>query len=432
MTSLSSPVTLKPPSQDDFYNYPKGLEDAKLGDILKVRTATSQLASPFGLLNIKNTWQVMLRSEDSFGNATAIVSMEPFDADPNKVISYQAYKDSVNQDCAPSYGFLSRSSVQTIGLHSDMLYVTLALREGYYVISADYEGRQAAFSAGILASRGTLNTIRAAMQSGNFSGINPDAKVAMWGYSGGTHASGFAAVLQPKYAPELKKNLIAVAEAADGTFSAAFVPTSLVGLTNEYAYARDTFLSYANQSRLEEVTQISDYCVAVDALRFFGRYILTGPNPLFPSGYALFRDPTLSPIIEENSLVYLNESYVPEIPVFIYHGRIDQIVPWKDSRKTYDHWCAAGISSLESTISGHLSVLLKGLPAAWKWLSDRFDARINNIFYPNISQSALDFVGSIYQTLKDIDLGSASDSQLANNASIAALHKILSTIEDAL
>ena len=75
---------------------------------------------------------------------------------------------------------------------------------------------------------GTLDSIRAILQSGNFTGVDEDAQVAMWGYSGGSLASGWAAALQPHYAPELEDNLIgaalggfvtnitATAEATDG------------------------------------------------------------------------------------------------------------------------------------------------------------------------------------------------------------------------
>ena len=64
------------------------------------------------------------------------------------------------------------------------------------------------------------------------------------GYSGGTIAAGWAATLQPKYAPELKKNLIgaalggfvitATAEATDGTLFAGLIPNALNGLANEF------------------------------------------------------------------------------------------------------------------------------------------------------------------------------------------------------
>ena len=66
------------------------------------------------------------------------------------------------------------------------------------------------------------------------------------GYSGGSFASGWAAVLQPEYAPELKDNLIGaalggfaanltgIAESVDGEVFSGFIPLALNGIANEY------------------------------------------------------------------------------------------------------------------------------------------------------------------------------------------------------
>lgn len=68
----------------------------------------------------------------------------------------------------------------------------------------------------------------------------------MYGYSGGTIASEWAAFLQPKYVPELKNNPICcaiggwvtnitlTAEATDGAKSAGLLPIAVNGLINEY------------------------------------------------------------------------------------------------------------------------------------------------------------------------------------------------------
>ncbi|QWU86846.1 hypothetical protein CA3LBN_001064 [Candidozyma haemuli] len=97
-----------------------------------------------------------------------------------------------------------------------------ALAKGWYVVVPDYEGVQ------------------------EFSVIRPDAKAAVYGYSGGTIASEWAAFLQPKYVPELKNNPICcaiggwvtnitlTAEATDGAKSAGLLPIAVNGLINEY------------------------------------------------------------------------------------------------------------------------------------------------------------------------------------------------------
>ena len=66
------------------------------------------------------------------------------------------------------------------------------------------------------------------------------------GYSGGSLASGWAAALQPDYAPELSRNLLGVAlggfitnvtatvEATDDTIFAGIAANVLGGIANEY------------------------------------------------------------------------------------------------------------------------------------------------------------------------------------------------------
>ena len=95
-----------------------------------------------------------------------------------------------------------------------------------------------------------------------------------WGYSGGSLASGWAAALQPKYAPELKKNLIgaalggfvtnitATAEATDGTLFAGLVPNALSGLANEYRIQRNT-LPKVSKAATDNLRQGTEHCIEV-------------------------------------------------------------------------------------------------------------------------------------------------------------------------
>ena len=120
------------------------------------------------------------------------------------------------------------------------------LDQGYYVVSPDYEGPKLTFTIGKQSGQAVLNSIRAALKSGKITNIKDDAKVVMWGYSGGSLASGWAAALQPSYAPELGGNLLgaalggfvtnitATAQATDGTVFAGIVANALGGVANEY------------------------------------------------------------------------------------------------------------------------------------------------------------------------------------------------------
>lgn len=72
----------KKPSQDDFYTPPQGYEAQPLGSILKTRNVPNPLTNVFTPVKVQNAWQLLVRSEDTFGNPNAIVTtiIQPFNA----------------------------------------------------------------------------------------------------------------------------------------------------------------------------------------------------------------------------------------------------------------------------------------------------------------------------------------------------------------
>ena len=77
-----------------------------------------------------------------------------------------------------------KSPATTVTTQIDMTLIVPLLQNGYYVIIPDYEGPKSTFTVGRQSGKATLNSIRAALQTGAFSGIKKTAKVALWGYSG--------------------------------------------------------------------------------------------------------------------------------------------------------------------------------------------------------------------------------------------------------
>ena len=76
------------PSIDPFYNAPEGFKNATVGDILQFRKTPKSITGGFVPLNVQNSWQFLVRSEDSFGNPNVIVTtvIEPVNADPSKIL----------------------------------------------------------------------------------------------------------------------------------------------------------------------------------------------------------------------------------------------------------------------------------------------------------------------------------------------------------
>ena len=430
---FASPLTVKSPLVDDFYTAPDGYESAKLGEILKLRKTPSKLSSMFFEIDIKNSWQLLVRSEDSFGNATAIVTtvIEPYNADPSKVLSYQTFEDSANIECSPSYGMQYGAPWSTVATQIDMALMVPMLKQGYYVVSPDYEGPKSTFTVGRQSGKATLDSIRAILKSNKFTGIKSDAKVAMWGYSGGSLASGWAAALQPKYAPELKKNLIgaalggfvtnitATAEATDGTLFAGLVPNALSGLANEYPEFKKILYQKVSKAATDNLRQGTEHCIGGAILYFAEDQYFTGDDRAFPGGYGLLKEEVVNKTILENNLMQMDKDYLPDIPIFVYHGALDSIVPISNVHVTYKNWCDWGINSFEFSedlLNGHITETIVGAPAAITWLEARFDgepvvkgckktSRITNFSYPNISDSTSSFFEGILNSVTGSELG---------------------------
>ncbi|RLV89155.1 Lipase 1 [Spathaspora sp. JA1] len=431
LQSTAFPFRLKPPSEDEFYTLPKGYKDAKPGDILRVRKTPNRLSSIFFPVNVNNVWQLVVRSEDSFGKPTAFITtiIEPYNADPSKVVSYQTFEDSAHIDCSPSYGFQFGAPVSTIATQLDMTYIVMALKNGYYVNSPDYEGFNSAFTAGRRSGQAVLDSVRAVLKSESITGIKKDAKVGLWGYSGGSLASGWAAALQPSYAPELKKNLIgaclggfvtnitAVAERVDGTEAAGLTPLALTGLANEYPAVRKILDKNISPKHEKKFRLAERLCLAPALMTFGGRNILTGRDPMIPAGFSMLDDPTMKKIVDENSIVNLNSSFVPQIPIFVYHGRLDAVAPIKDVKTTYKNWCQWGIKSFELSedISGSHDKVL-GSPSGWTWLECIFEGeepvtgcqsteRLSNLLFPRIAQGTIQYFLGVLDSVTHAKLG---------------------------
>ncbi|CAK9440097.1 uncharacterized protein LODBEIA_P41970 [Lodderomyces beijingensis] len=425
-----SVLNLLPPSQDPFYQPPRNLANLDPGTIIKHRPTPQKLSNVFFTFNLKNSWQLMYRTTDTFGNATAtiITIMEPHNATADKVISYQTAEDSAHIDCSPSYGFQFGAPHSTLMTHLDMRFMIPALSRGFYVISSDYEGPNSAFLAGMSSGYATLDGIRAALQSGNITGISNEARVVIWGYSGGSVPTGFAACLQSSYAPELSRSLIgcamggivvnitSAAQAADCTVFSGLIPLALNGLCNEYPVFEREIYDNIGPNHLENFIWSQTNCWIPGMYHYQYTNFFTGDNRTFQRGFDILQDAQIRRIVNENCLINLNQSYLPQVPVFVYHALLDEVTPLQDALQLYRQWCDWGIRSFEFAedfLNEHVSEQAFGAGAAWTWIEARFDgvepvsgcehtSRWNNLYYPNVSQDVRDLLTGYNHTLIDL------------------------------
>lgn len=422
-----------PPTEDDFYVTPENITSYKNGEIIASRPAPAMIRSIYFPADVKNAWQLKVRSEDSHGNAQAVVTtiLEPYDANPKEVLAYQPAQDSATNDCSPSYSILFNAPMDTIVLQLEMILIQLGLAKGWYVVVPDYEGFQGAFTAGRQSGQATLDSIRAALHSEDISGISPDAKVAMTGYSGGTIASGWAAALQPQYAPELKKHLLGAAlggwvtnitltaEATDGTLFGGLIPNAINGLLHEYPHLDGLVDTEIRKNKKEDFLSAGKKCLVTSIVDYVFVKFFSGKRPWASDGWGFFDIPEVQGVVKNNTAALDKDGPIPEIPLFVFHGTEDEIVPFSGAQRGYDNYCDWGIESFEFAVSnttGHILEVVEGSGAALVWLDKLFKGekpiegckktvRSTNILYPGADAEYRQLVRTLFSSLGGGEIG---------------------------
>lgn len=439
-------ATLQSPDNDPFYVQPANVSDYAPGEIIRWRVAPAPLRALVYRENVKNHWQFLLRSTNNHGEATAVVTtiIEPYDSDPLKLLSYQYAQDSVALKCAISYNILYGANIlDGLEIQLETYLLSTALSRGWFVVAPDYEGLTSSWIAGPNSGHSTLDSIRAALASTSTTGIQSDAQVVMWGYSGGTVASGWAAALQPAYAPDLKDNLIGVAlggwvtnftltaEVTDGTLFAGFIPLAIEGLLSQYPEKQSLLQTLTTPWGYATFNAIKTLCVVPAILSFLFQNVFSGPVPLITEGWAFFQRDDIKGIVSNNTLAIDKSQGVPDIPVFVFHGSQDEIVPIAGAERVYEDWCSWGINSFEfavSSTSGHIVEAVEGSGAALAWINARFNGeqpvsgctrtvRATNLDYPGVDNTYYWVVKTIEGTLFGEDIGTSYN----RNATISAL-----------
>lgn len=213
-----------PPSQDPFYTAPEGFELASPGTILRLRhdpgNITAAVASTSAAYNIlyrttdtryRPAWAVTtllipkapLEGRCETGNTTTTNTKQRQSA----LLSYQVPYNCADVDYSPSCRLATDYAAPLAGGPPSTDDVEQALARGWYVNVPDFEGPLAAFFSGPQEGHAVLDSVRAVLSWDGFPGSSSssgeETRYALWGYSGGSVASAFAAELQGSYAPEL-------------------------------------------------------------------------------------------------------------------------------------------------------------------------------------------------------------------------------------
>ncbi|MFJ4658849.1 lipase family protein [Nocardia sp. NPDC088792] len=378
-----APALTLPPELDDFYRPAAGaVTAAQPGEILRVRRINPAF---FGLLQLNvDAWQLLYRTTNSHGEAIATVTtvLKPRGAAPaggRKLLSYQIAEDSGAQYCAPSYVIQSGAiPADYVNAAETLIPLAAGVGQGWTVALPDYEGANSAYGASRMNAQATLDGIRAVenFEPAQLSGASTPA--ALWGYSGGTIPTSFAAEIKDSYAPEL--NIV-------GTASGGTAPTdyaAVVRHNNNGVYAG--LISAAFVGLATEYPDMAQ--VLRDRVDLLGQLVLGSKKVLcHPQGAALFpgfnylgtfqgADPLALPAIRDAIADNSLGQHTPSLPVYFYHAQNDELLPIAGTDAVVDKYChdgAPSVTYVREFAAEHISGVVTHLPGAFHWLRDRLD-----------------------------------------------------------
>ena len=245
------------------------------------------------------------------------------------------------------------------------------MSKGYIFTATDYEGLGTEgvhpYVVGVSEARSMLDIIRAARQLTESRG-----KSVVWGHSQGGGAALMASEVAPKYAPDAQ-----VVGAIGGApvveldkLSSVFTVTDsfgfmfMVAAGFRAAYPDIDLSKVMTQEGLDMVSLAESTCTDV-IMKARGTDIKT-----YLSVDSLNTEPLLSRLQENTP-----GNIATDVPIFLYHGEADELIPASTSLQYFERACATGGYNIQrKTYAGaaHVDVLFSASTDIQTWIADRF------------------------------------------------------------
>jgi hypothetical protein len=353
------------PAGDAFYVPPDPLPAGQHGDVIRCRPSSSPVPGA-------RAWQVLYLSTTVSGQPTAI-SGTVFVPDVSypgtrPVMAYAPGTQGWGDQCAPSREIAA-------GTFDEQFAVNNMLAKGWAVVVTDYPGLgtpgDETYNVGIPEGYGVLDALRAATLLPG-AGLSTAAPMGIEGYSQGGGAADWAAQLQPSYAAGLRiagvaaggtpANLQAVAANINGTAFFAFLAGSAIGFNAAYpSLDLNGDLTPAGQAAM---AQLDTMCQEQGLLTYAGKriedYTVGGVNPI--------AEPKWQAGLNANDLGTMK----PQVPLYQYHGLLDEVIPWTVEQTLHSQYCAMGVTTQLTGYPGdHVTTQVLAQGAVVSWLSAR-------------------------------------------------------------
>ncbi len=317
-------------------------------------------------------YDIRYRSTSATGEGNVVsgmvlVSPLPWNNGPRPIVAYAMGTQGMADRCAPSQQLQNGTEVE-------IAFLAQAMFKGWAVAVTDYEGLGTpgdhTYAVARSEGRALLDVARAAT---SIPGLSADAPVGVFGYSQGGQAASAAAEQWKSYAPSVNvvgvaaggvpADLNAVAKFNDGNAGSGLVFAAAAGYAA--AYPELPLSSVLNARGQQVIDQIRNSCVAEIALVApFTRLDSLTTRP------GVIQDPLWQKRLTENTLGTVK----PVTPVYLYHGTLDELIPFSVGQKLRSQWCTLGadVQWTPLPLLGHVAAVSAWGSNALNWLGDRF------------------------------------------------------------
>ncbi len=353
------------PAGNAFYVPPSPLPPGNHGDIIWCRPSPSPVPGV-------SAWQILYLSTTVAGARTAVSGTVLVPAVPypgtRPVVGYASGTQGWGDQCAPS-------KEMATGTFDEQFAVNNLLARGWAVAVTDYPGLgtpgDETYTVGISEGHAVLDALRAATLLPG-AGLRTRAPMGIEGYSQGGGAAGWAAQLQPHYAPGLHltgvamggtpANLQAVAANINGTIWFAFLGGAAIGFNAAYPGLHlNRELTPQGRAAL---ARLDTMCQTQALVTYAGKriqdYTVGGIYPI--------TQPKWEKVLNANDLGGMR----PAVPLLQYHGLADEVIPWRVEAALHHRYCAMGVKTLLTGYPGdHILTQVEAQPQVGGWLAAR-------------------------------------------------------------
>lgn len=382
--AINSSISTLPPSKDPWYTIPEGADCSaagRSGQVLRLRRAPA--ATKNAIANLDSAWNILYCTMDSRNQPTFAVTtvLIPKNADTKSLVTYQIAYDTTSVDFSPSYAMNDLPKAAK----DQAVILPLLLSKGWIVNMPDYEGPQASFSAGAMSGHAVLDSVRAVLASKSQFNIDKNVRYTLYGYSGGSLASEWAAELQASYAPELQFSGIAigglVANVSQLVYSHSGKPQAgtaiavLVGFGRQHpemGKAMRAALKTTGEHNATGFLSVGSLSYAQSSESFKDQDL----ELYFNNGLDWMSAPAVQRVLQNDGVMGYHG--IPQMPMLVFQAEGDEAVPVAAVDAFVDRFCGVGvdIEYRRNSVGGHVVEGILGGIVVSDWFSHIFNGSL--------------------------------------------------------